>query len=163
MKSRITRILVPTDFSRGSREALAYADTLRRQTGARLFVVHVLEDPTVTGIWPEMYVPDLPDVRRGLVGFAHKSLAAETRRLQLSDVTTEVAIGPAATTIAAIAERLNCDLIVMGTHGRGGLSHLVLGSVAERVLRIAHCPVLAVRETKRTARRTRGRSATRAA
>lgn len=158
MKSRITRILAATDFSRGSRRALEYADTLRRQTGAALIVVHVVEDPTVTGVWPEMYLPDLPDLRRGLVGFAHKSLAAETRRLRLTDVTTEVAIGPAAQTIAAIAERLKCDLIVMGTHGRSGLAHVVLGSVAERVLRMAHCPVLAVRETKRRSRRPRGRA-----
>lgn len=157
MQSRITRILVPTDFSRGSRDALAYADTLRRQTGAKLIVVHVVEDPTVTGIWPEMYVPNLPDVRRGLVGFAHKSLAAETKRLRLTDVATEVAIGPAAQTIAAIAKRLKCDLIVMGTHGRSGLAHVVLGSVAERVLRMAHCPVLAVREMTRRRRRLQAR------
>lgn len=158
MKSRITRILAATDFSPGSREALAYADTLRRQTGAALFVVHVVEDPTVTGLWPELYVADLPDLRRGLVGFAHKSLAAETKRLRLTDARTEVAIGPAARTIAAIAEKLNCDLIVMGTHGRSGLAHVVLGSVAERVLRIAHCPVLAVRETRRKRRGARGRA-----
>lgn len=157
MRSRITRILAATDFSRGSREALAYADTLRRQTGAALFIVHVVEDPTVTGVWPEMYVPDLPDIRRGLVGYAHKSLAAETKRLRLAETTTEVAIGPAAQTIAALAERLHCDLIVMGTHGRSGLAHVLLGSVAERVLRMAHCPVLAVRETRRTRRRARGR------
>ena len=146
---RITRILVPTDFSRGSDHALKYADMLRRQTGAKLSVLHVVEDPTLTGIWPDVYVSELPDIRAGLREHARTSLAAQLKRLRLDRLTADVALGMTAQVIAAMAEQQKCDLIVMGTHGRSGFAHVVLGSVAERVLRMAPCPVLVVREPRR--------------
>lgn len=153
MTKKITRILAATDFSKGSRVALAYADMLRRQTGAALHVLHVVEDPTITGMWPDVYLAELPDLRAEMVTFARKSLAAEMRALRLTGVTTEVAIGPAAQAIAAMAEHHKADLIVMGTHGRTGVAHVLLGSVAERVLRLAPCPVLTVRAPRARARR----------
>jgi universal stress protein A len=142
---KISRILAATDFSEGSRLALQYANMLRGQTGAALHVLHVVEDPTITGMWPDVYLAQLPDLRAELVSFARASLTAETRALRLSGVTTEIAVGPAAQVIAAMAEHHRSDLIVMGTHGRTGLSHVLLGSVAERVVRLAPCPVLTVR------------------
>ena len=153
MTKKIARILVPTDFSRGSDQALMYAGMLRRLTGAQLFVLHVVQDPTLTGIWPDIYIAELPDIRKGMVEFAHQSLTAQLRRLRLRDVTADIAIGPAAQVIEAMAWRRRCDLIVMGTHGRTGVSHALLGSVAERVLRSAPCPVLTVRQSRPVSRR----------
>lgn len=153
MTKKITRILAATDFSKGSRVALAYADRLRRQTGAVLHVLHVVEDPTITGMWPDVYIAELPDLRADLVAYARKSLAAEMRALRLTGVTTEVAVGPAAQSIAAMAEHHESDLIVMGTHGRTGVARVLLGSVAERLLRLAPCPVLTVRAPRARARR----------
>ena len=149
---RIRRILVPTDFSQGSDHALRYAAMLRRQTGAKLFVLHVVEDPTLTGIWPDVYVSELPDIRAGLREHARTSLAAELKRLRLDRLTADIAIGQSAQVICVMAERHKCDLIVMGTHGRTGVAHLMLGSVAERVVRMAPCPVLVVREPRRRTR-----------
>lgn len=146
MITKITRIVAATDFSKGSRAALKYADMLRRQTGATLHVLHVVEDPTITGMWPDVYLAELPDLRAELVAHARTTLRAETRTLRVPRVTTEVAVGPTAQVIAAMAEHHRADLIVMGTHGRTGLSHVLLGSVAERVVRLAPCPVLTVRE-----------------
>jgi universal stress protein A len=125
---------------------------LRRRTGARLYVLHVVEDPTLTGIWPDVYVSDLPDIRAGLRAHAERSLAAQLRRLRLGGITADIAIGLSAQVICMMAEQRKCDLIVMGTHGRSGVAHLLLGSVAERVLRMAPCPVLVVREPRRRAR-----------
>jgi nucleotide-binding universal stress UspA family protein len=109
----------------------------------------VIEDPTLTGVWPDLFVAELPDIRAGLREYAATSLASQVRRLRIRGVKTDIAMGLTAQTIAMMAEHRKCDLIVMGTHGRSGLSHVVLGSVAERVLRMAPCPVLAVREPKR--------------
>ena len=163
MTRKVSRILAATDFSEGSRIALRYAGMLRRQTGATLHVLHVVEDPTTTGVWPDVYLAELPDLRAELVAFAKASLTAETRRLRLSGVTTEVGVGPTAQVIAAMAEHHRSDLIVMGTHGRTGLSHVWLGSVAERVMRLAPCPVLTVRAMRipkpRTASARRRRAA----
>ena len=157
MTSRIRRILVPTDFSTGSDHALRYAAMLQRQTGARLFVLHVIEDPTITGLWPDLYVSELPDIRAGLREHAQARMSAQVKRLRVPYASADIAMGLTAQLIAAMAEQHACDLIVMGTHGRSGVAHLVLGSVAERVLRTAPCPVLVVRAPRRPAR-TRGRT-----
>ena len=146
----ITRILVPTDFSEPSEAALEYARTIARQFGATFHLLHVVEAPVVTGPFSsEMYIPEPPGLVTELIQEAKLRLA---RRLLPSDkvhysATKEVIVGLAAKTIVQCAGEQKFDLIVMGTHGRTGLAHMLMGSVAEHVVRSAPCPVLTVRGT----------------
>jgi nucleotide-binding universal stress UspA family protein len=143
-----TRILVPTDFSETSDAALAYARAIAARFGGTLQLVHVLEDPFVVGpLGTELFVTETPALRAALLSDANERLDS---RLRADDrerfrASGEVVIGTGARTIVEYAAAQQIDLIVMGTHGRGGLSHLLLGSVAERVVRTASCPVLTVR------------------
>ncbi len=145
----ISRILVPVDLSAYSERALEYAIALAGRLGASLHLLHVVEDPMATGVWGgETVIPDLPELRQELVDDAERRLVAyreAAERVRVPVVTT-VRLGLAAITIVEHAKSLGVDLIVIGTHGRTGLAHLLMGSVAERVLRHAPCPVLTVRE-----------------
>ena len=145
MNGRITHILVPTDFSPGSDAALVWARDLAQQCAARLSLLHVVTDPRAMGfLTPEVYVPPAPETQQRLLREARERLeralpADERSRFA---VTIDARIGDVAENILDTAREQHVDLIVMGTHGRHGLAHLLLGSVAERVLRDATCPVL---------------------
>ena len=142
----ITRILVPTDFSESADHALAYAVTLADQIGATVHLIHVFDDPDRASLYSEVYVPMPPEMRTALLADIRRQLATRTTDAGLGKVTTEVLTGaPAAQAIVEAAKQNRCDLVVMGTHGRHGMAHLLLGSVAERVVRTALCPVLVVR------------------
>jgi nucleotide-binding universal stress UspA family protein len=148
MAGNITHILVPTDFGPASDAALAIARNLAGQYGARLSMLHVLTSPEATGVWtPEVFMPASAEARERLTREAQEriesSLTAEDRTR--SDVTILIRIGSVAEHILDFSREREVDLIVMGTHGRRGLSHLLLGSVAEQVLRSAPCPVLTTR------------------
>lgn len=143
-----TRILVPTDFSEPSNAALDYAKTLALRFGGSLHLLHVVDDSAVSSICAAGgYVPDFPDVSssvtRGEVESRLQGLLSETERERLR-ATSTVVYGPVSTTIVDMAGDMANDLIVMGTHGRTGVTHALLGSVAERVVRLASCPVLTV-------------------
>jgi nucleotide-binding universal stress UspA family protein len=145
----ITRILVATDFSEPSETALSYARILARQFGASFHLLHVLEAGVTGAFSSEMYVPESPALMNELIEDAKLKLA---RRLLPSDkalykATKEVIVGRAAKTIVQYAAEQKFDLIVMGTHGRTGLGHFLVGSVAEHVVRSAACPVLTVHAT----------------
>ena len=150
MAGRITHILVPTDFAPASDAALACARNLAEKYGARLSMLHILTNPEATGVWtPEMYIPASVEARERLARDAQErveSVLTAEDRLR-TDVTIQVRIGSVAEHILEFAREQRVDLIVMGTHGRRGLSHLLLGSVAEHVLRSAPCPVLTTRAT----------------
>jgi nucleotide-binding universal stress UspA family protein len=151
MAGKITRILVPTDFSETADAALGYAKTLAAQLGASLHVVHVFADPYSTAVYaPEVYAPLPPEVRaaamRDIQEWLEERFDAEERRRFRG--TAEIVTGLAAKQIAKYAVDNQIDLIVMGTHGRRGVAHLLLGSVAEHVVRIARCPVLTIREAR---------------
>ena len=152
MAGRFSRILVPTDFGAASEAALACAKELARRFNSRLDVLHVVEDPMATGVWtPDVYIAASAELREKLLRDADERLAAvltDAERKEFSAL-TEVRIGGAADTIGAFAREKTIDLIVMGTHGRRGLSHMFLGSVAERMVRTAPCPVLTVRADRR--------------
>jgi nucleotide-binding universal stress UspA family protein len=141
------RILVPTDFSEPSDAALEYARTLAAKFGASIHLFHVVEDQFVTGPFgAEMYVPHPPGTLSYLTAEAQGNM---TRRVTADDrttlrATTEIIVGTAARTIVEYAADNGYDLIVMGTHGRTGLAHVLVGSVAEYVVRNAPCPVLTV-------------------
>lgn len=149
MTRTVTRILVPTDFSEPSDAALDYAVTLAGKLGASVHLLHVFEDPYLTGgaFAAEMYAPVPADLRETLLNEAKEQL--EKRLAQITEerwhATADVYTGPTAKAIADYAKEKSIDLIIMGTHGRGGMAHLLLGSVAERIVRTAPCPVLTVR------------------
>jgi nucleotide-binding universal stress UspA family protein len=144
MVPKFETILMPTDFSPASDHALEYAVLLAQQTGAALHLVYVIAFPTELTAWPETYWVELGGVRDQLRADAERELTARAASVSGVRVTTEVMDGSPARAIVEVAQARKCQLIVMGTHGRGGFSHLVLGSVAERVVRTASCPVLTV-------------------
>jgi nucleotide-binding universal stress UspA family protein len=136
----IERILVATDFSDASDTALEYARTLAGQFGATLQVVHVFEDPFASGAFVGDGTVMMPlDLRDTLLDAAKTRLAERHagHAAQLAHSSTDLLQGPAARTIVEHAQNTGADLIVMGTHGRTGLPHLLMGSVAERVVRTA--------------------------
>jgi len=154
MTGNITRILVPTDFSPQSDATLEYAKLLAGRFGASLHLIHVLEDPYATSAYAtEVYGYLPPGLKESWQKDADKRLAtllpaAERKRF---DGSTTVIFGRPARAIVEYAESEGIDLIVMGTHGRSGVAHLLLGSVAERVVRTSRCPVLTVRGVAETA------------
>ena len=144
----VTRILVATDFSVASAAALTFAKTLAERFDASLHLLHVLEDPYITGAFAaELYAPPPPGLRESWLKSAEASINAQLTEAERArfNATTEVVFGPTAPAIIERASALGADLIVMGTHGRGGVAHLLMGSVAERVVRTAKCPVLTTR------------------
>jgi nucleotide-binding universal stress UspA family protein len=153
--SDIHEILVAVDFSEGSKAALAHAAFMAQRVGAHLHVVHV---------WggPEFVAPDESSTDVAVSSFSRALEAQATRELEkfvneakgrgIAIEHSFVESGIASSTIVAVAKRDKYDLIVLGTHGRTGVAHTLLGSVAERVVRQAHCPVVTVRE--QTAKRT---------
>jgi nucleotide-binding universal stress UspA family protein len=148
-----TRILVPTDFSPQSNAALEYARAVATRFGASLHLLHVADDPYRAALAAEVYVPEVEGLRDEIITNAVGRLkeqltAADTTALH---ATTAAIIGTPAWTIVDYAGANDVDLIVMGTHGRGGMAHLLVGSVAEHVLRTAPCPVLTVRYAPATA------------
>jgi nucleotide-binding universal stress UspA family protein len=144
-----TRILVPTDFSPCADQALEHARTVARTFGASLHLLHVMEDPaTSTMMTVESYIPDVHQFREAVTKDATRQLEA---RLTAGDrtalhATAQASFGAGARGIVEYATGHHIDLIVMGTHGRTGVSHLLMGSVAEHVVRTAPCPVMTVRE-----------------
>ena len=141
----ITHILVPTDFSTDANAAFNYALGLARKFDAPVHLLHVVEDPVAAGVWSsEIYTAEVAGLQVNLVRDAEERL----RRTVPNDagmVSTEVRSGSAARQIIETARDRSADLIVMGTRGRTGMAHVIMGSVAERVVRLAPCPVLTLR------------------
>jgi nucleotide-binding universal stress UspA family protein len=149
----LRRILAPTDFSDHSTHALRYAVSLAERLGATLYLMHVLPE-VVTPVGPEpMLLPTVP-----------VEYYAETEKTSLESlrdalkpewgtppsVQAVVRWGDIVANIVSYAQEIEADLIVVATHGRSGLSHVLMGSVAERIVREAACPVLTVRDTQRS-------------
>jgi nucleotide-binding universal stress UspA family protein len=157
----ITRILVPTDFSADADAAFRYAIELAKPFGAIVELLHVVEDPLAAGMWSaEIYTAEIAGLQINLVKDAEARLRSiiEDTKTPIR-LTGEVQTGAAAATILDAARDRHSDLIVMGTKGRTGLSHLLMGSVAERVVRLAPCPVLTVRPGAKEVRKEAASSA----
>jgi nucleotide-binding universal stress UspA family protein len=151
MTNTITNILVPVDFSPHAEHAFTYAATLAERFGAKLALLYVVDDSFATGGWSsEIYVPNVPELMQNLIADADRRLATLKASAAALGLKAETAVirGRPAHAIVEHAQNGGFDLIVMGTHGRTGMSHVVIGSVAERVLRKAPCPVLTVRGTE---------------
>jgi nucleotide-binding universal stress UspA family protein len=133
-------ILVPYDFSQPAAHALAVAIDLARTHRSELRVLHAI--PPLYPLHGAPVMPSPGDVAAAEARL-EKDVAAATKGRRLARVRTSVAVGPPAQCILAAARK--ADVVVMGTLGRTGLAHLLLGSVAERVVRYATVPVLTVR------------------
>ena len=140
------KILVPTDYSKHSAEAIRCAADLARRYEAAITLVYVFEP--VTYALPEGHVMQSPPQLQEMQSAFEQRLkqaAADAKAAGAPLVDAKVLTGPVAAELADFAQQGQFDLIVMGTHGRTGLRHLVLGSVAEKVVRTAPCAVLTVR------------------
>jgi len=140
------RMVVLVDFSAHSAAAVRYATDLSRRYEAALDLLHVFQ-PT-TYVLPEGYVvPTASQLEAVLISL--EAQLAETKRAAeqagARNVQTKLLQGGVATEILRFAKERECDLIIMGTHGRTGLKHMLLGSVAEYIVRVAPTPVLTVR------------------
>jgi universal stress protein A len=147
MTTSITRILVPMDFSAHADHAMDYATALAARLGASIELLHVVEDPLLPAASAEVYMPNLEELRESLIEDARRRLAACEATIggHSVPVVSVVRLGRPSFTIVEYATTALPDLIVMGTHGRTGFAHLLMGSVAERVVRTAPCPVLTLR------------------
>jgi nucleotide-binding universal stress UspA family protein len=137
---RLQAIVHPTDFSNCSDYAFQLACSLAQDHGARLIVLHVTQPVIVGGEMSAYYVQTPAERQRLEAELLHRRAPPD---IQLEHRLEE---GNPAELIVTVAEETGCDLIVMGTHGRTGFSRLLMGSVAEMVMRRAPCPVLTVRD-----------------
>jgi nucleotide-binding universal stress UspA family protein len=143
---RIKTILFPTDFSNGARAAMDHAISLAKDYDAKLILLNVIQDISIA----EWYIPSslsvsdlIEDIQKSAVQEMDKWLAEVSR--QVKDAEKLVARGVPFVEIIQTAKDRNADLIVIGTHGRTGIDHMLFGSTAEKVVRKASCPVLTVR------------------
>jgi nucleotide-binding universal stress UspA family protein len=148
----IRTILHPTDFSAASRHAFELACSLARDHGARLVVLHVLERPLTVPSGVMSPPPPPPEELAERREEARQQLLRVRPDDEAIRVEHRLEEGDPATAALQVAQEKACDLIVMGTHGRAGFARLLLGSVAEKVLRGATCPVLTVKTPSGTGR-----------
>ncbi|MDO8348751.1 MAG: universal stress protein [Planctomycetota bacterium] len=143
---KIRRIVCPTDFSPTAQHACEYAAELARSFGAEVVLLHVI---------PEMNYPQkslgmvtaFPNLRQELEQRAKAELDGQRKLFDANvKVRTELRDGQSHEQILDCANAVKADLIVIGTHGHTGLKHMLLGSTAERVVRLATCPVMTVRK-----------------
>jgi nucleotide-binding universal stress UspA family protein len=140
----IKKILVPIDFSECSDAALRYGRELAATFGAAVHLLHVIQNPYSQGWVTEGFAAPLGDVLTQWENQARDRMTESLHETERETVTVATRIGPAFLAIVDYAQQQEIDLIVIGTHGRGPLGHALLGSVAERVVRKAGCPVLTV-------------------
>lgn len=140
-------ILVPTDFSDDAEAALQVAAELAKATGGRIHLLHVYHFPAYVSATPEIPYNFPAEVYDDIRQLAAARVQKLEERMQADGVSarSEIVEGPPSERIVACAEREKADLIVMGTRGLTGLKHVFLGSVAERTLRHATCPVMTVK------------------
>ena len=150
---QIKTILVPTDFSEYAERAFHWATSIAADWGAKIVLLHV--GPTMSHLaFPEsIYLTDLKRMENDLLADAENRIQAFAAKKGASAVSVEtrVVVGEPSREICQVAAEVDAELIVMGSHGRTGLSHILLGSVAERVVRHSSCPVLVVRSPRTVA------------
>ncbi|HAS53465.1 MAG: hypothetical protein A2X56_02480 [Nitrospirae bacterium GWC2_57_13] len=142
----IKTILFPTDFSQGARAAMDYAVSMAKDCQAKLILLYVIQDISIA----EWYIPSslsaadlVEDMQRSATKEMEKWLAEAQK--QVKDVESLVLRGVPFVEIIKTASDQKADMIVIGTHGRTGIDHMLFGSTAEKVVRKAPCPVLTVR------------------
>lgn len=147
----LNTVLVPTDFSETSAIALRYGRALADRFGAALHLIHVVQEPFAQPWAVEAYGLSLATLQeqwqREATTRLDEALPPAERAAARAQAT--VILGHPVLEILRYAEEHTADLIVMGTHGRGPLGHMIMGSTAERIVRKAPCPVLTVRHPER--------------
>lgn len=144
-----SRILVPVDLTEGSQGLVNYAVQIARPFNASIDVINVWEPPQYVA--PDLLVAapgwNAQSLEEMAVDTAKKEMEALVRKVENPPVPlrARVEVGEAASTVLRVAEEGKHDLIIMGTHGRRGLPRLLMGSVAQKVVARAHCPVLTLR------------------
>lgn len=145
---KIKKILYPTDFSEPSKVAFAYAASLAQKFEAELEVLHVMFDETQV---VSFYIPMqslASDIETGSARQLEDFISKQTDLLQGVKFSTKLIKGTPFIEITNRAKDIDADMIVIGTHGRTGLDHVLFGSTAEKVVRKAPCPVFTVRPEK---------------
>ena len=147
LQFKIGAILVPVDFSECGQTAVRYALGMASQFQATVTLVHVVEQIIYPGDWmyPPLAMSDFASEKRGEVQQKMESLVHEPR----AKVNYVVRVGRAWQEVTELAKEIQADLLVIATHGYTGLKHVLLGSVAEKIVRHAPCPVLTVRPEER--------------
>ena len=143
------KILVPLDFSSHSTKALELAMVLAKSFGGRIDLLHAYHLPPLVGMPDEILIP--ADFWTGVRDAAARKLEKSAQKVKAAGIPLETHLVEFAPTDAIVetAKKTKADLIVMGTRGLTGLRHVLLGSVAERTLRLAPCPVLTVKDETR--------------
>ncbi|UCD57897.1 MAG: universal stress protein [Candidatus Hydrogenedentota bacterium] len=144
---KIDKILFPTDFSEHSRHAFSYALSFAREYGAQLYMLHVIEDVQYLANAYMFDVPIMPsfaDMEQNRLKEMQEFIDREVTDPAIK-IEKVVKHGRPFIEILQMAREESIDLIVIATHGRGGLEHVFFGSVAEKVVRKAPCPVLSIR------------------
>ena len=142
----LRRILVAVDFTDHSRQAMAHAAGLAEVFGSEVILCHVVESPSLLEKLPPMgeeyFPPNLGTLHEEQ---ARKQCEALAKEFGLNSARIEIPMGRPFVKLVQLAREEDVDLIVLGTHGHGAVAHMLLGSVAERVVQKAPCPVLTVR------------------
>jgi universal stress protein A len=143
---RLQKILVATDFSEHSLVALKYTSALAEAFRADVLVCHVLERPDFLAQLPPVgegyFPPNLPEIQEKQARIHTEQQLAQTG---LSNARVVIRVGTPYLEVVNTAKEENVDLVIVGTHGRSAIAQLLLGAVAEKVVRLAPCPVLTVR------------------
>lgn len=144
---KMETILHPTDFSNPSEHALSYAIAFAREFKAKLYVLHVIEEVAGAMYFDMLQAPPMVAIMADIEAQASRLLDGLLDNADLEGLEVECLIrkGVPFLEIIRCAEEVNASVIVCGTHGRTGLKHALFGSVAEKVVRKAPCPVLSVR------------------
>ena len=149
---QIRTILMPTDFSEYAEHAFTWALQMAADWQARLVLFHAAAPISPLAFPDSVYLPELRRLEADMLADAEKRMSefVEKKGSSAAVVETRVVVGEPVYEICQAVGREQADLIIMGSHGRTGLSHVLLGSVAERVIRHASCPVLVARKPKDT-------------
>jgi len=142
------KILFPTDFSESAENASRYALSLAKKYGSKVYVIHVIEPFTYTtefGLDFSAQLKEMEASARRLLD----DIAASIKKTNL-DVESALITGEPFVEIIKYARKEQVDLIVMATHGRSGIEHMLMGSVAEKVVRKSPCPVLTIKKSGQT-------------
>lgn len=146
---KLKTVLIPVDFSECSDAAVKYGYALADAFGASVHLLNVVQDPYTLPWTSEGFAAPIGDLLTDWKAQANRRLHEMVPTTAAATTLVTAQVGSPHPEIIRYAERHQIDLIVLGTHGRGPLGHMLLGSVAERVVRTAPCPVLTVRQPQR--------------